>query len=139
MSGGKVALLRENAFRVYVIFTCSPLYNVKNNAQKEYERIFGAIDDANIEATFAHEQLTRSRAKVPISSELRTILINDWHNVQDGYFGSVWFCGDTTSDFTRAVAFMTVKNGVALKNYSEEGSILDRFLRNWVGRFGTLS
>lgn len=138
MSGTGIALLRENAFRAYIIVTCSPLYTVKNNATKEHERIVEAINSANIDATFAHEQLTRARPKVPISSELRAMLVNDLRNLQNGYFGSVWFCGDTTSDFTRAVALMAAKNKIALKNYSERGSVLDRFLKKWILRFDTL-
>ncbi len=140
MTGSSLSLLRPNAVRAYIIFTPSSLFSVKYNEAKIHARIAESVTTGRYQAQFADRELTTNSVDaIRNSPRLWAGVEEDLTLLAQGFFGSVWLYGDSTSDFTLAAVNLSLQKKLRLINLAERGSLLDRYLESWIRRFGTLA
>jgi len=130
-----VTLLRPSTRHAYVILTASKKFSSSNGEFRTSERVKKEVTRNHYTVFIADPRLsTMPITDLLCNEELYAQWQHDYKRLQRGDFGSVWFYGDTTSEFTRDTAWSCAALGLRLVNFSERESLLDLFLRHWVRR-----
>lgn len=130
--------IRANSVRVYVIFSPSSTYRIRQDESKVHTRIADRISSNRLTASFADVRFcTKPISAIWADEQLRKVAEEDWRMLTTNHFGSLWLYGDFASEFLMNAANVAIRNRIHIGNFSEKNSVLDRYLRNWIYRFGT--
>jgi hypothetical protein len=142
MTRNVVAPFPAYRYRVYVVFTQSSRFHLLYNEANEKERLINYIGRSVWKTAdfakdiFAQQDLYDTLIDEQLAVQLaRDLLRFDRNNK---YYGAVCFYGDGQSEFTRLIAKLAHRDKMRIVNFAAQGSILDRFLKQWYGQFGTL-
>lgn len=123
---------RMGVHRALIIDTTLSLDDKEAQAHKHgmisHEIELGGYEDHTADRRFMRLPIGVIRRDPELCPELEIL----WTQLNTGFYGRVWFCGDTTSEFTRAVAWVAVSHKLHIRNMAEPGSLLYRFLRQWI-------
>jgi hypothetical protein len=130
---GQVAQTKTHVFHAYIIITPTLQFKIRNNLQKIKEKIVERAVLRSSRVTFAYAELVNStQAEFMCDHELLQKADAHLSLLMDEAFSSVWFYGDKTSEYTRWVARTALNCEIRIMNKAEEGSLLDRYLQNWM-------
>ncbi len=142
MSSKVIAPFPAYRYRVYVVFTPSARYDLLYNEAEEKARMIKLIGSMGWSTIVFAKDIF---AKQPLcdtlmDAQLCLLMERDLLRFRrdDKYYGAVCFHGDGQSEFTLHIARLAYRDKMRIVNFAKQGSILDRFLVQWYGRFGTL-
>ena len=138
MTQSNLLPIRANSVRVYVIFSPSSRFRIQHDESRLHLRMAERISKHQLTASFADVRFsTKPISAIFRDEKLRGVAELDWNMLTSGHFGSLWLYGDFASEFLMNATNVAIRSRIQIGNFSEKNSILDRYLCNWIYRFGT--